>query len=64
MFSYAESGLNLLTIVALFTFLTHLFATFFRHILTDDDRNDLQCAVDALQNWSELVKEMVAELKC
>ena len=27
-------------------------AKFFRHILTDDDRNDLQCAVDALQNWS------------
>ena len=38
-------------------------AKFFRHILTDDDRNDLQCAVDALQ-ISELVKEMVAELKC
>ena len=27
-------------------------AKFFRHILTCDDRNDLQCAVDALQNWS------------
>jgi len=27
-------------------------AKFFRHILTTDDRNDLQCAVDALQNWS------------
>ena len=27
-------------------------AIFFRHILTADDRNDLQCAVDALQNWS------------
>ena len=27
-------------------------AKFFRHILTDDDSNDLQCAVDALQNWS------------
>jgi len=27
-------------------------ATFFRHILRADDKNDLQCAVDALQNWS------------
>ena len=27
-------------------------AKFFRHILTADDRNDLQCVVDALQNWS------------
>jgi len=27
-------------------------AKFFRHILTDDDRNNLQCAVNALQNWS------------
>ena len=27
-------------------------AKFFRHILTADDRNDLQHAVDALQNWS------------
>jgi len=27
-------------------------AKFFRYILTADDRNDLQCAVDALQNWS------------
>ena len=27
-------------------------AKFFRHILTADDSNDLQRAVDALQNWS------------
>jgi len=27
-------------------------AKFFRHILTDDDRKNLQCAVNALQNWS------------
>ena len=27
-------------------------AKFFRHILTADDRNDLECAVDAVQNWS------------
>ena len=28
-------------------------AKFFRHILTAADRNDLECAVDALQNWSK-----------
>jgi len=29
-----------------------ILSKFLCHILTDGDRNDLQCAVDALQNWS------------